>query len=102
MKNIVARLGGNAEARDAKERMTKVAIEVSGKTVDDLVKRMADVPPMLREVQDAAYALLENRNEAGVKRLCVGFVGVFVEAQKAYGFLKLIVDAIQRDEGGQQ
>ena len=57
---------------------------------------------MLREVQDAAYALLENRNEAGVKRLCVGFVGVFVEAQKAYGFLKLIVDAIQRDEGGQQ
>ena len=79
-----------------------MAMEVSGRTVDDLVNRMAAVLPLLREVQDAAYALLENRNEAGVKRLCVGFVGVFVEAQKAYGFLKLIVDAIQRDEGGQQ
>ena len=78
-----------------------MAMDVSGRTVDDLVNRMDAVPPLLREVQDAAYAYLANRNEDAVKRLCVAFVGVFVEAKKAYGFLKLIVDAIQHNEGGQ-
>lgn len=79
-----------------------MAMEVGGRSVDDLVKRMAAVSLLLREVQDAAYAFLDNGNEYAVKQLCVAFVGVFVEAQKAYGFLKLIADAIQKNEGDQQ
>ena len=79
-----------------------MAIQVSESTADALIARMEAVPQLLREVEDAAYRFLDNRDEQTVKRLCVAFVGVMIAAQKTYGYFSLIVNAIRQGEGQQQ